>query len=104
MRASWHALHAGLTRSTSTLRFQRRFEALRQDGPELAWFTAPVDMFDWLHAPTGDGATRNGVLRALVRASQREKEPAVTLLLLALWPGLDAVRRRTRRQLSGPMG
>ena len=93
MRASWAALHAQLTRSASTLRFQRRFEALQAEAPGLARFSDPADLFDRLHAPGGDGIARNAVLRALVGARSGH-EAAVTLLLLALWPGLDAVHRR----------
>lgn len=97
MRASWHALQAGLTRTTSTLGFQRRFAALTAQVPELARFPDPAALFDWLHGPGGDGPARNSVLRALARAAQADAEPAVTLLLLALWPGLDALHRRLLR-------
>lgn len=102
MRASWHALHAGLTRSTTTLRFQRQFEMLGSEMPELTRFSDPAALFDWLHARNGDGPARNVVLTALARSAKAKAEPAVTLLLLALWPGLDAVQGRLAGSFRDP--
>lgn len=100
MRALWHALHTELTRSTATLTFQTRFATLRRSSAELGRFPDPAALFDRLHAPGDDPQARNAVLAALVVAAQRQDataQVAVTLLLLALWPGLDAVHRRLSR-------
>jgi len=98
MRASWAALHAQLSRSTTTLRFQTDYDGLRRGRTELARLKDPAALFDALHCPRGDAEVRNRILRALVEASQGpQPEPAATLLLLALWPGLDAARRRLSR-------
>lgn len=102
MRGSWHALNTSLLRSTSTLGFHRQFTTLRSRQSELRVLPDPAALLDWLHAPAGDAAARNGVLRALVRAAQADApEAADTLLLLAVWPGLDAVHRRLARFFRG---
>ncbi|MBA3326356.1 MAG: sigma-70 family RNA polymerase sigma factor [Rhodobacteraceae bacterium] len=98
MRASWAALHAQLSRSTATLRFQTDFAELCRGRTGLARLKDPAALFDALHCPRGDAEVRNRILRALVEAAQGpQPEPAATLLLLALWPGLDAARRRLSR-------
>ena len=98
MRAPWAALHAQLMRSTDTLMFQKRFSALRQSSEVLRPFPDPAALFDHLHGPGGDAAARNAILTALVvEAQQGDRDTAVPLLMLALWPGLDAVHRRLAR-------
>jgi len=97
MRSRWQALHAKLIRSTHTLAFQREFEQLRQAAPDLARFTDPAALFDVLHTVQGDPDHRNRILVALVRAAQTDRAPSATatmLLILGLWPGLDAVQHR----------
>lgn len=101
MCASWHALHDGLVRSTGTLRFQKEFLNLRAGSP-IARFPDPAALLDHLHAPGGDPEEKNTLLRALAVAASGERgESAVTLLLLALWPGLDAARGRLARHFRG---
>lgn len=97
MRASWHAIHRDLVRSTQTLRFQRRFERLRGLSPELQAFADPAALLDRLHAPGREPELRNDLLRALLAGRSAEDDAADVLLLLALWPGLDAVRGRLHR-------
>jgi RNA polymerase sigma-70 factor (ECF subfamily) len=94
---SWSALHAQLLRSTQTLAFQYRFRTLTCSESLLARFPDPPALFDALHGPDGDPEVRNRILAALVRRAKAEPEPATTLLLLALWPGLDAMCRRLAR-------
>ena len=107
MRAPWHALHASLSRATETLSFQRRFTTIRHAAPELCRFADPPGLFDFLHGPDGDPVARNAVLAGLVDAAQGEgndSDAAVTLLLLALWPGLDAVHHRLSRHFHAEPG
>ena len=70
-------------------------DAALADFPDLA------ALFDALHGPDGDAVVRNAILAALVRRAQADAEPAATVLLLALWPGLDAVHRRLARHVRG---
>ena len=101
MRASWHAIHQDLVRSTQTLRFQRRFERLRGLSPDLQAFADPAALLDRLHGPGREPERRNHMLRALLAGRSAEDDAADVLLLLALWPGLDAVRGRLHRRFAG---
>ena len=99
MSSSWHAIHMSLIRSTQTLTFQRRFEAMTTLDPQLRDFPDPAALLDRLHGPGHEPKPRNDILRALIAVDDREA--ADTLLLLALWPGLDGVRRRLHRSFVG---
>ena len=101
MRSPWPALHAQLIRSTETLAFQHQFRALACSEPLLARLRDPAALFDTLHGPDGDAEVRNRILAGLVRRAKANPEPATTLLLLALWPGLDAMYRRLARHFVG---
>lgn len=101
MPLAWPVLHCRLVRSSASLGFQRHFMALQASQPELQRFPDPAALLDWLHHGTAPPDRKNAILRALVRAAQGEDgDTALTLLLLALWPGLDAVRRRVIRRWS----
>lgn len=68
--------------------------------PELANFADAAALLAFLHDAVGNPMSKNRVLRALVQCAQREAptaQAATTLLLLALWPGLDACRSRLFR-------
>ena len=83
--------------SSSTFNFQRSFDAIRQAQGPLADFRDPAALLDRLHRGPGDADCKNEILTALIRSAQGTgpaSDSAVTVLLLALWPGLDAVRRR----------
>ena len=100
MRASWHTLHKDLFRMTTTLDFHTRFRCI----PGLEHFHEPAQLFELLHGTTAAPEARNAALADLVRSAQREdatSQAAVTLLLLALWPGLDAVHWRLARHFRG---
>ncbi len=102
MRAHWHALHSDLVRITQTLSFQARFEAIRRADKALALHADPAALLDRLHGPGHEPGARNAILRGLVAAAQEvDPEAGTTLLLLALWPGLDAVHRRLSRHFRG---
>ncbi|WP_287012357.1 sigma-70 family RNA polymerase sigma factor [Actibacterium sp.] len=84
--------------SSSTLGFQRNFEALRRTSEPLAHFADPAALLDTLHVSGRGPDQKNRILVALVLAAQSgdaTSDCALTLMLLALWPGLDAVRRRS---------
>lgn len=98
MSIAWHEIRDYLMLSSSTLSFQRSFEALRRTSKPLAHFVDPVALLDTLHVSGHGPDEKNRLLEALVGAAQSggaTSDCALTLMLLALWPGLDAVRRRS---------
>jgi RNA polymerase sigma-70 factor (ECF subfamily) len=98
MSLAWHEIRDHLMHSSSTLGFQHSFDALRRAQPNLLPVRDPAALMDGLHCVGGDPARKNMVLSELVSAAQGDgpvSDCALTLLLLALWPGLDAVRRRS---------
>jgi len=98
MSSAWHEIRDHLIKSSSTLGFQRSFDTVRRAQAALAPFRDPAALLDWLHRTTGDPARKNVILAALVGAAQGDgptSDCALTVLLLALWPGLDAIRRRS---------
>jgi len=105
MGASWHALHSDLLRSTQRLSFQQDFKKIRSRHRCLCDFYDVAGLLDALHRQTGDPDGKNSILWALVCEAQ-SNEPtgaaATTLVLLAHWPGLDAVRGRLKRKVGNP--
>jgi RNA polymerase sigma-70 factor (ECF subfamily) len=96
MHTSWRTLHASLRRSVGALAFHRRFERIRNADPALGRFRDPAALLDALHARP-EPVVGDTILAALIRVAQSDQpegDAAVTLVLLALWPGLDAMRRR----------
>lgn len=100
MRARWHALHAELERSAHRYSSQQHFIGIRQRHRELRAFSDSGAMFSFLHDRDGDPDKKNAILRVVITAA-RQRDPsaetAQVLVLLALWPGLDAVRGRLAR-------
>jgi RNA polymerase sigma-70 factor (ECF subfamily) len=100
MRSSWHALHAHLVTCSRRFSFHHDFCSLRDRHKVFTGLRDPADLLDRLHGPGGDADRRNRILRALIFEAQRDgpyAPAAVTLLILALWPGLDAVHGRLWR-------
>lgn len=98
MSIAWHEIRDHLMQSSSTLRFQRSFDSIRRAQADIAAFGDPAALLDGLHRARSDPGQKNLILSALVVSAQGkgpESDCALTLLLLALWPGLDAVRRRS---------
>ncbi|HIC65702.1 MAG TPA: sigma-70 family RNA polymerase sigma factor, partial [Paracoccus sp.] len=98
MSFAWHEIRDHLMHSSTNLHFQRSFDAVRRAQAALAPFRDPAALLDGLHRTPGDQGQKNVILSALVRAAQGDgpaSDCALTLLLLALWPGLDAIRRRS---------
>lgn len=106
MSFAWHEIRDQLMRSTSTFSFQRRFDAFRCSDTTLSKFRDPAAVLDALHRETGCADQKNLILAQLVGSAQADGECfdcALTMMLLALWPGLDAIRRRSiSRRLGAP--
>ncbi len=97
MSIAWHEIRDHFMLSSSTLNFQRNFKALRRTSEPLSHFADPAALLDTLHVGGRSPDQKNQLLVALVGAAQSgdaSSDCALTLMLLALWPGLDAVRRR----------
>lgn len=87
-----------MVHSASTLQFQRSFDTIRRARSALARFRDPTALLDTLHRGSGNPEDKNLILSALVEVAQGDgaaSDCSLTLLLLALWPGLDAIRRRS---------
>ena len=98
MSIAWHKIRDHLMHSSSTLHFQRSFDTIRIAEPPLASFRDPAALLDKLHRGAGDPSHKNRILTSLVQAAHGTcagSDCALSLLLLALWPGLDAIRRRS---------
>ena len=98
MSFAWHEIRDHLMHSSTTLHFQRSFDAIRHTQIDLAPFREPAALLDGLHRGSGDPDDKNLILCVLVSEAQGDgpaSDCALTLLLLALWPGLDAIRRRS---------
>lgn len=101
---SWHAIREHLLRSSLTPGFQRDFDAIRGRHRHISCYQNPVLLLDALHGDQSSLGEKNLVLTSLVEAAQSgqpESECALTLMLLALWPGLGGVLSRTRRRGMG---
>jgi len=90
--------------SSTSLGFQREFDAIRQDHEHLDNFRDPAAVFDALHHDSRDHEAKNRILTSLIMAAQsrnKSADCALTMMLLALWPGMDAILRRSRRRNFG---
>ena len=100
MRATWSALHRCFLFHCHRQSAERLYGQMRGRRPELAGPSIDELLFHQ-HAADQDGHDRNGVLRALVIEVQAQgpaSELSTAILLLALWPGLDAVHGRLCRE------
>lgn len=98
MSLAWHSVRDHLLHTSSKLSFQRSFDAIRRLREPLKPFRDPAMLLDALHRGASMPDEKNLLLSALVEAAQGDgasSDCALTLLLLALWPGLDAIRRRS---------
>lgn len=105
MSFAWHEIRDHLMQSSSTLSFQRSFDAIRREERPVRTFHDPASLLDALHQKTGGSDKKNLILTGLVHAAHSDGQTgdcALTLILLALWPGLDAVRRRCVWRKIGP--
>lgn len=105
MSFAWHEIRDHLMHSSSTLSFQRSFDTIRHVQNPVAPFRDPAALLGGLHRSPGDPDRKNRILSALVESAQGDgpaSDCALTVLLLALWPGLDAIRRRSIWRRIGP--
>jgi RNA polymerase sigma-70 factor (ECF subfamily) len=101
---SWSGLHARLLSATLRRRFHFQLQSLRTRYPALATFADAADLLRHQHGARASAEARNAALHALVEAMQDRDSPSDTaqiLLILSLWPGLDAARTRLRRRWRG---
>ena len=104
MSFTWHEIFDHLMQSSSTLGFQREFNAVRHSHKDLAGYHEPGAVLDTLHRGSRDHEAKNRILTSLIMAAQSKSgsaDCALTMMLLALWPGLDAIMRRSRRRNFG---
>jgi RNA polymerase sigma-70 factor (ECF subfamily) len=98
MSFAWHEIRDHLMHSASTLSFQRRFETIRHGREPIGRFRDPAALLEALHRNPGGPDEKNLILASLIGAVQCDgpaADCALTVLLLALWPGLDAIRHRS---------
>ena len=100
MRTSWSAIQLHLVTLCHRRSAELIFDQLRARHPVIAE-TACVDaLLDRQHNTTDPSVPRHAVVRALVAEAQgggSTSDLAATILILALWPGLDVVRHRLWR-------
>ena len=92
-------------RSASIHTFNRTFLEMRGAHPALARFTDVTALLDHLHHGKASADEKNDILALLITVAQSRSatsDAAVTVLLLALWPGLDAVFHRLSRRVEAP--
>lgn len=95
MRSQWESLRAGLIRSLDTSDAITMFEELQLRSNSLEGLASPAELAAALSC-FGGLNERDPALWALVEAARdpRVARLAQTLLLLGLWPALDAIFRR----------
>jgi RNA polymerase sigma-70 factor (ECF subfamily) len=103
MYSLWPSLRASFAQSVDTIGFQRSFDVMRRETPELQRFKNPSGLLDFLHARHGDLDDKDRILAGLIDAARRHDpvgDSAKTLLWLAFWPGLDALYWRRWRHFA----
>lgn len=94
MRTTWSALHQSLCATLNRSSSEMAFNAMRQDCPEIAPFQSIASVLEHQHGPSTDAVKRFGLIRDLVTAAQSAQpyhSTAQVMVIVALWPGLDAV-------------
>jgi DNA-directed RNA polymerase specialized sigma24 family protein len=107
LRVQWRALRESLVRLVRTLAAHTQFGELRQRAAVLLRFDDPLGLIDYLTQRGGDLDEKDRIYATLVEAAQARESGsslAATLLLLGLWPGLDAIYRRRLGRFSNDPG
>lgn len=97
MRAQWESLHAGLVRSVRSLKHGVLFDRLREQHKALGRFADATSLLAYLTSRDGDLDEKDVIYASLVASAQARgvtSELAIAILMLGLWPGLDAIYRR----------
>jgi RNA polymerase sigma factor (sigma-70 family) len=106
MASSWDGIRNQLSRSSTKLEFHQSFSGIRKLHKEFAHYNDPAALLDCLRRKDISAHKKNGLLIRLVQLAKSktiQSDTALTLMLLALWPGLDAVRRRSLwRKIGSP--
>ena len=100
MRASWFALHASLRRVLNRDDSETDFQKMAKAYSDLALHASIAALMEHLHLRNGDPLDRFRIIRVLVIAAQSEqpfRRTAQIMVIVALWPGLDAVFWRLAR-------
>jgi RNA polymerase sigma-70 factor (ECF subfamily) len=100
MFSPWHAVYASLLAETNRRDHHIGFDKLRQIAPCMALLTNTEALLAHQRGSTATPEAKDLVLRTLIAQGRREGstgKAAQRVLLLALWPGLDAIRGRLRR-------
>src|SRR6056297_3294331 len=93
------ALHAQFIAATRSCSFTACFRGMRASVKALAPFPDPEALIVRLHGPGATWKEKDQLLRTLVTLAKRcggEGDVATTLLMLGLWPGLEAAAGRLR--------
>jgi hypothetical protein len=104
MRATWSALHLSLIRHLNCSTSDEEYQAMRQQFPELAPLPSIPALLEHQHGQTAPAEARHLTLRTLVLAAQTDasfRPVAQMMVVMALWPGLDAVLGRLARGFPG---
>ena len=100
MCATWSALHHSLMRHLNRTTSQHQFQMMRQQFPGLKQFSSIAAVMEHQCATTALPDMRYQIIRILVTAAQADApwcSVAQMMVVVALWPGLDAVLGRLAR-------
>ena len=97
----WDATKAGLERELNASVRRGGWEALREGSSAVGRFDHPGDLIAFIQDRARSRDAVNELLLELVRAAQRKVGVAHTVLCVALWPGLSAIRARWLRSSRG---
>lgn len=85
-------VHKRLASEARTTKFNKAYQQLRAQYPELLPYGSPELFIGTLHAASGDYAEKDRILYAVISAAQNEPELrqcSFSLLSLAMWPALE---------------
>lgn len=101
MRATWPALYLQLASQCSRRSSDIAYGKIRERQPLFESCGSIAELLYHQNPPGGDPDRRNAVLKALIieaQSGEGSAELASTIVILALWPGLDALHGRLCRE------
>lgn len=96
-------VYAKLLKEVETAAFQNLYKELRDAHPELRPYGGPMCLLEILGERNPDHDEKDGCLYALICAARRKDRlstPALSLLLLTMWPTLIVITQRLRHLLA----